>query len=179
MLETRRKSSSDSVLSSCCFSSPLGGSLGALLGALGGPLGAPRGHKEGSFGPAGASFGPIWARSGCSSPDLARFEPFGGPLGPPKGPQRGPTWGGSGALSAHVRSNFVHTSVPPEQQHRNKLTMKKKIMFSEHLGNFWPYKLRHSGSRPLKASAECAKRKQYVNTDYVPSAGGKKGVLRE
>ena len=140
MLETRRKSSSDSVLSSCCFSSPFGGSLGALLGALGGPLGAPRGHKEGSFGPAGASFGPIWARSGCSSPDLARFEPFGGPLGPPKGPQRGPTWGESGALSAHVRSNFVHTSVPPEQQHRNKLTMKKVIMISEHLGNEKPYR---------------------------------------
>ena len=158
---------------------PLWGLSWGPFGSSWGPLGAPRGHKEGSFGPAGASFGPIWARSGCSSPDLARFEPFGGPLGPPKGPQRGPTWGGSGALSAHVRSNFVHTSVPPEQQHRNKLTMKKKIMFSEHLGNFWPYKLRHSGSRPLKASAECAKRKQYVNTDYVPSAGGKKGVLRE
>ena len=116
-VKTRRKSSSDSVLSSCCFSSPFGGSLGALLGALGGPLGAPRGHKEGSFGPVGASFGQLWARSGCSSPDLARFEPFGGPLCPPKKPQRGPTWGESGALSAHVRSNLVHTSVPPEQQH--------------------------------------------------------------
>ena len=134
------------------------GPLWELLGGLLGPQEGTRRGPSGLLGPASGQFGPDLA---AVRPTWLDLSPLGALWGPLKGPQRGPTWGGSGARSAHVRSNFVHTSVPPEQQHRNKLTMKKKSMFSEHLGNFWPYKLRHSGSRPLRASAECAKRKQF------------------